>query len=69
MPISFFVETELRNDNAFDSVVYGFQSFEIDLIQKLQLPVFVIQSNDSIVLTTPLDSLFFEELVPPATGQ
>jgi len=60
----FFVETELRNDNAFDSVVYGFQSFEIDLIQKLQLPVFVIQSNDSIVLTTPLDSLFFEELVP-----
>jgi hypothetical protein len=60
----FFVETELRNDNAFDSVVYGFQSFEIDLIQKLQLPVFVVQSNDSIVLTTPLDSLFFEELVP-----
>ena len=60
----FFVETELRNDNAFDSVVYGFQSFEIDLIQKLQLPVFVVQSNDSIILTTPLDSLFFEELVP-----
>ena len=40
------------------------QSFEIDLIQKLQLPVFVVQSNDSIILTTPLDSLFFEELVP-----
>ena len=60
----FFIETELRNDNAFDSAVYGFQSFEIDLIQKLQLPVFVIQSNDSIVLATPLDSLFFEELVP-----
>jgi len=60
----FFVETELRNDNAFDSVVYGLQSFEIDLIQKLQLPVFVVQSNDSIILTTPLDSLFFEELVP-----
>ena len=59
----FFIETELRYDNAFDSAVYGFQSFEIDLIQKLQLPVFVIQSNDSIVLTTPLDSLFFEELV------
>ena len=60
----FFIETELRSDNAFDSAVYGFQSFEIDLIQKLQLPVFVVQSNDSIVLATPLDSLFFEELVP-----
>ncbi len=60
----FFIETQLRNDNAFDSTVYGLKSFEIDLIQKLELPVFVIQSNDSIVLTAPFDSLFFEELVP-----
>ena len=60
----FFIETKLINDNAFDSAVYGFLSFEIDLIQKLQLPIFVIQPNDSIVLTTPLDSIFFKELVP-----
>ena len=58
-----FIETRLINDNAFDSAVYGFLSFEIDLIQKLQLPIFVIQSNDSIILTTPLDSIFFKELV------
>ena len=58
-----FIETRLINDNAFDSAVYGFLSFEIDLIQKLQLPIFVIQPNDSIVLTTPLDSIFFKELV------
>ncbi len=58
-----FIETRLINDYAFDSAVYGFLSFEIDLIQKLQLPIFVIQPNDSIVLTTPLDSIFFKELV------
>ena len=60
----FFIETKLINDNAFDSAVYSFQSFEIDPVQKLQLPIFIIQSDDSLVLTTPLDSIFFMELVP-----
>ena len=60
----FYIETQLRNDNAFDSAVYGLQSFEIDLVQKLKLPIFIVKSNDSIVLNTDFDSLFFKELVP-----
>lgn len=49
---------------AFDSVIYELTSFEIDKIQQLDLPVFLLTSNDSIEIKTPADSIYLTELIP-----
>ena len=56
-------------DSAFviDSAVYTLTSFEIDPIQMLSLPVFLISSGDSIPISSTIDSLVFVEVVPEAT--
>lgn len=56
-------------DSAFviDSAVYTLTSFEIDPVQRLALPVFLISGNDSTRIETSPDSLLFIEMVPNAT--
>ncbi|UXP31046.1 hypothetical protein N6H18_11865 [Reichenbachiella agarivorans] len=48
---------------AYDSVIYTISSFEIDLIQRLQLPMYIIQQNDSIEILSNFDSVYLQEMV------
>ena len=50
-----------------DSAVYTLTSFEIDSVQKLSLPVFLINNTDSAAIAPEADSLIFIEVAPEAT--
>ena len=54
-----------RSDSArsFDSAVYYLSTFEIDLIQKLTVPVYLISDQDSTMIETDVDSIFFKPTV------
>lgn len=60
----FYSETLVKNNRAFDSAVYKLQSFEIDPVQYLSLPVIQLREGDSITFQTPTDSVYFRELAP-----
>lgn len=59
-----FFPTELKDGMAFDSTIYTIQSFEIDAVQYMKLPAYIIDGTDSIRYETPLDSIFLIELAP-----
>lgn len=59
-----FFPTQLIDGLAYDSTVYMLQSYEIDLVQYLQLPAIILDGSDSTILFTPLDSIYFAELAP-----
>ncbi len=59
-----YFPTQIREGLAYDSTVYSIQSFEIDQVQYLKLPAFIINSGDSSIIETPLDSIFLKELAP-----
>jgi len=46
-----------------DSVVYRLTTFELDTIQKLGLPVFLISGGDSIAIESNIDSLYLQHLI------
>jgi len=46
-----------------DSVVYQLSTFEIDSIQYLQLPVYVIKDGDSVVYFSNADSILLERVI------
>lgn len=48
---------------SFDSVVYTLVSFEIDKIQLLKMPVFIVDEKDSTAIYTDVDSVFLEEQI------
>ncbi len=48
---------------SLDSVVYQLSTFEIDSIQYLQLPVYVLNDNDSLVFFSPVDSVALVQVV------
>ncbi len=50
--------------NSFDSVVYQLATFELDSIQYLQLPIFVIGLDDSLEVYSTFDSL---TIIPTVT--
>lgn len=62
-----YFETKADSAFALDSVVYSLQSFEIDLVQYLQLPATLIQHKDSTRIFTEKDSISLVELVAQAT--
>ena len=49
---------------SIDSAIYYLISFEIDPIQTLLLPVYIIQNEDSTVIETDIDSIYFSETIP-----
>ncbi|MFY0652087.1 MAG: hypothetical protein JXQ96_08650 [Cyclobacteriaceae bacterium] len=49
---------------AYDSVIYSLASFEIDKIQYLQLPIYMLDGKDSIQVLSEKDSIFLDELIP-----
>ncbi|MEM8895055.1 MAG: hypothetical protein AAGC88_10790 [Bacteroidota bacterium] len=59
-----YFSTRADSTFAYDSVIYELTSFEIDKVQYLDLPIFLLSSNDSIEIKTPADSIFLTELIP-----
>lgn len=59
-----YFSTTADSTFAYDSVIYELTSFEIDKVQQLDLPVFLLTSNDSIEIKTAPDSIFLTELIP-----
>jgi len=52
-----YFKTKTDDTNSFDSVVYQLATFELDSIQYLQLPVFIIEKDDSLEVYSTIDSL------------
>ena len=48
---------------AYDSVVYSLASFEIDQVQYLQLPIYMLNGKDSVTVLPPLDSIYLVEMI------
>lgn len=48
---------------SFDSVVYYLRTFELDTVQELTLPVYVVQNGDSTAIFASIDSLVFKQVV------
>ncbi len=48
---------------SYDSVVYNLSTFEIDSVQYLQLPVFVINGEDSLAVFSNIDSVSLIQVV------
>lgn len=46
-----------------DSAVYYFTTFEVDRVQHLRLPVFVVQPQDCTIFQSPRDSVLITQLV------
>ncbi len=61
---TYFTSQILENGLIFDSTIYFVQSFEIDLVQYMQLPATVLHGKDSTIIKSPLDSIYLTELVP-----
>ena len=53
------------NDSIFnyDEATYKFTSFNLDSIQFLKLPVFIINSGDSLVMNSNTDSIFLMQFI------
>ncbi|CAN5123106.1 hypothetical protein BH23BAC1_BH23BAC1_31200 [soil metagenome] len=58
-----------RSDSlySYDSTTYILSSFELDQVQYLTLPVFIISGRDSIPVMAAPDSVFLKELVVVAS--
>jgi len=48
---------------SFDSVIYNLSTFEIDTIQFLQLPVFILNNEDSLAIYSTIDSITLVHVV------
>lgn len=58
-----FFPSKLADQIIKDSAVYTLQSYEIDPIQYLSLPVFVLtETGDSVKINAQTDSIFFQSL-------
>ena len=62
-----YFPTNTVNGISHDSVIYYFNSFEIDSIQWLRLPVFLINDADSTAVWAKVDSVWLQQLVNIAT--
>lgn len=59
-----FFTTRTDSTQSFDSVVYTLSSFELDKIQYLKLPVYILQGKDSTTVFAKTDSIFLDERIP-----
>ncbi len=58
-----YFKTKSDSTLSFDSVVYQLSTFEIDSIQYLQLPVYIISGNDSFPVVSTMDSIHIVQVV------
>ncbi|MEQ8473205.1 MAG: hypothetical protein RIC35_18560 [Marinoscillum sp.] len=60
-----YFPSRIKGDLILDSAVYSLQSYEIDKVQYLSLPAFVInKSGDTTGVKSSRDSIFFFEMAP-----
>ncbi len=58
-----YFPTKTVENTSYDSVVYYLTSFEIDSIQRLSLPVFIVNQMDCTAVYAKPDSIFLQQLV------
>jgi len=58
-----YFATKTTGDSSYDSVVYFLTSFEIDTIQRISLPVFVVNKTDCTAVFAKIDSVFLQQMV------
>lgn len=58
-----FYNTRTQGRVSTDSVVYTLVSFELDSVQRLGLPVFVVRGPDSLAVYAAVDSVAFSPVV------
>lgn len=58
-----YFTTRVDSVYAYDSAVYTLMSFEIEPIQYLQIPIYMLDGKDSSEVYPPLDSVYFQEMV------
>lgn len=58
-----YFPTRSTNGVSYDSVIYILSTFEVDNLQALNLPVFVINENDSVEFTSNSDTIALSQLV------
>lgn len=58
-----YISTRSDSVYSYDSAVYYLSTFEIDTVQYLRLPVFVLHGNDSTEVFTQNDSIIIKQLV------
>lgn len=58
-----YFPTYTKNDISTDSVLYVLNTFEIDSIQTLKIPAFVVLPNDCTIYESNTDTVFFKHLV------
>ncbi len=58
-----FFTTKTENNVSYDSVIYTLNTFEIDSIQTLALPVFQLEKKDCVIFYSVADSVFFKKMV------
>ena len=59
----FFFTTQTTNGLSYDSVVYLLATYEIDSIQRLKLPVFVVNKKDCTAIFSNQDEVILNQLV------
>lgn len=63
-----YFPSKVVNGSVVDSAVYTLQSYEIEPVQYLELPAYVLNpTGDSTVISTSPDSVIFAELAPVVT--
>jgi hypothetical protein len=58
-----FVATQTKDGFSYDSVAYTLATFEIDSIQTLKLPIFVVHPKDCTIVFSETDKVFFDKTV------
>jgi len=58
-----YFTTQTSASLSYDSAVYTLSTFEVDKIQYLQLPIFVLHTQDCTVVLANRDSVILKELV------
>jgi hypothetical protein len=58
-----FVATQTKDGQSYDSVAYTLATFEIDSIQTLKLPVFIVHPKDCTLIFSETDVVFFQKQV------
>ena len=58
-----YFTTKTDSTESLDSVIYYLSTFEIDTVQYLQLPIYLVNEFDSIELRSNLDSIILQHVV------
>lgn len=58
-----YFTTQTRDSISYDSAVYMVSTYEVDKVQRLQLPVYVLHQKDCTAFYSSPDSVILQELV------